>query len=138
MAAPETAFSDRYRLEGKPIGEGGMGLVYRAYDIVTRRYVALKTMRGPLNPAALELFTREWSLLAQISHPNIVDVLDTGEFEQDGERRPFFVKPFLPGCTLEQLLQGSTPRLTPERVVGIIAQTRRGLQAAYEVPSKSS
>ena len=109
-----------------------MGVVYRAYDVVTKRYVALKSMRGALSPAALELFNKEWSVLAQLSHPNIVDVLDTGEFEQDNERRPFFVMPFLPGVTLDQLMQSASPRLTLERMVGIVSQTCRGLQAAHE------
>jgi serine/threonine-protein kinase len=109
-----------------------MGVVYKAYDIVTKRHVALKSMRGALSPVALELFSKEWSVLAQLSHPNIVDVLDTGEFQQDNERRPFFVMPFLPGATLEQLMQSASPRLTLERIVGIVSQTCRGLQAAHE------
>jgi serine/threonine-protein kinase len=61
-----------------------------------------------------------------------VDVLDTGEFEQDNERRPFFVMPFLPGATLEQLMQSASTRLTLERIVGIVSQACRGLQAAHE------
>ena len=85
-----------------------------------------------MSPAALELFSKEWSVLAHLSHPNIVDVLDTGEFEQDNERRPFFVMPFLPGATLEQLMQSASTRLTLERIVGIVAQACRGLQAAHE------
>ena len=132
MAAPGLVIHGRYQLSAKPVGQGGMGLVYKAYDAATKRFVALKSMRGALSPAALELFNKEWSVLAHLSHPNIVDVLDTGEFEQDGERRPFFVMPFLPGSTLEQLMQSASPRLTLERIVGIVAQTCRGLQAAHE------
>ena len=122
----------RYQLVGKPVGQGGMGVVYKAYDVATKRHVALKSMRGALSPAALELFNKEWSVLAHLSHPNIVDVLDTGEFSQENERRPFFVMPFLPGATLEHLMQSSSTRLTLERIVGIIAQACRGLQAAHE------
>ena len=85
MASPVSTVNARYQLTGKPIGQGGMGVVYKAYDVVTKRHVALKTMRGPLNPAALELFSKEWTLLAGISHPNIVDILDTGEMEDAGE-----------------------------------------------------
>src|ERR1700674_4052435 len=132
MASPVQTISGRYQLDRKPIGQGGMGMVYRAYDVVTKRHVALKTMRGSLSPAALELFSKEWTVLAQLSHPNIVDVLDTGEFEQDGESRPFFVMPFLPGATLDQLMQNASPRLTVERVIVIVSQTCRGLQAAHE------
>jgi serine/threonine protein kinase len=122
----------RYQLSARPLGQGGMGVVYKAYDLATKRFVALKSMRGALSPSALELFNKEWSVLAQLSHPNIVDVLDTGDFEQDNERRPFFVMPFLPGTTLEQLMKSSSTRLTLERIVGIVAQTCRGLQAAHE------
>src|SRR5689334_14767067 len=101
MASPAHTVSSRYQIRGKPIGQGGMGIVYKAYDIVTKRHVALKTMRGALNPAAVELFAKEWTMLAGLSHPNIVDILDSGETEEDGQRKPFFVMPFLPGATLE-------------------------------------
>jgi serine/threonine-protein kinase len=132
MASPVLLIHGRYQLSGKPVGQGGMGVVYKAYDVVTKRYVALKSMRGELSPAALDLFNKEWSVLASLSHPNIVDVLDTGEFEQDNERRPFFVMPFLPGTTLDQLLANASTRLTLERILGIVSQTCRGLQAAHE------
>jgi serine/threonine-protein kinase len=132
MASPALQINGRYQLDRKPIGQGGMGMVFKAYDVVTKRHVAVKTMRGSLSPAALELFSKEWTVLAQLSHPNIVDVLDTGEFEQDGEVRPFFVMPFLPGKTLEQLMLNASTRLTVDRVIGIVSQTCRGLQAAHE------
>src|SRR4029077_17079731 len=99
MASPALTIGGRYQLDRRPVGEGGMGMVYKAYDSITKRHVAVKTMLGSLSPAALALFSKEWTVLAQLSHPNIVDVLDTGEFEQDGESRPFFVMPFLPGAT---------------------------------------
>src|SRR5215472_18534079 len=122
----------RYQVKSQPIGQGGMGVVYRAYDVMTKRDVALKTMRDSLNQEALELFSKEWMVLARISHPNIVDILDTGEYEQDGKRIPFFVMPLLPGVTLEQLIDNSSSRLTTERVIGIIAQACRGLHAEHE------
>jgi serine/threonine protein kinase len=133
MATPALMINARYQVKGKPIGQGGMGLVYKAYDVITKRDVALKTMRGTLNPAALELFSKEWTVLARVSHPNIIDILDTGEFEQDGERKPFFVMPLLPGATLEHLIESASTRLTVDRIVGIAAQTCRGLQAAHEL-----
>ena len=132
MATPVITINSRYQVRGKPIGEGGMGVVFRAYDTVTRRDVALKTMRGTLNSAALELFSKEWSVLARVSHPNIIDILDTGEFEQDGERKPFFVMPLLPGATLGHLIETASTRLVVDRIVGIATQTCRGLQAAHE------
>ena len=58
MASPASTIHGRYQLSGKPIGQGGMGVVFKAYDIVTKRHVALKTMRGSFSPSALDLFTR--------------------------------------------------------------------------------
>jgi serine/threonine protein kinase len=124
--------ADRYQISGEPVGEGGMGIVYKAYDTVTRRHVALKTMRGSISPGALELFTKEWTVLSRVNHPNIVNIFDTGEFEENGHKKPFFVMPFLPGRTLEYLIRNASQRLTVERVVEIMLQTCRGLQTAHE------
>ncbi len=124
--------NDRYEIREAPIGQGGMGVVYRAYDTVTRRHVALKTLTGSVDAAALEMFEREWSVLARISHPNIIDILDKGTFEQDGQIRPYFVMPLLRGATLDQLIKHSSERLTVEGVVDIISQVCRGLQAAHD------
>src|SRR5262245_45238818 len=132
MASPASNINSRYQITGKAIGEGGMGVVYQAYDVVTRRNVALKTMRGLVNAKALEMFSKEWSMLARISHPNIVDILDSGEMDDNGERKPFFVMPFLKGATLDDLIEKSSQRLTVQRVIEIISQTCRGLQAAHE------
>ena len=109
-----------------------MGVVYRAMDLKTKSYVALKTMRDVSDPTAVELFSKEWSVLASISHPNIVDIRDVGEIEERGQKKPFFVMPLLPGVTLSKLIETSSPRLSVERVVGIIDQVCRGLQAAHE------
>ncbi len=124
--------NSRYEIKDPAIGEGGMGVVYKAYDTVTKRYVALKTMRGNVDPAAIELFEREWTVLARMSHPNIVDILDTGEFRDDGQRKPYFVMPLLPGVTLDHLIKSSSQRLTVERTVEIMCQACRGLQAAHD------
>jgi serine/threonine protein kinase len=122
----------RYEIKGDPIGRGGMGVVYRAYDTSTKRDVALKTLRGTVAPQALELFVKEWTVLANLSHPNIVDILDSGEFEDEGQKKPFFVMPLLPGVTLDALIREASPRLTTARVVEIMTQTSKGLQAAHE------
>ena len=122
----------RYQIRSVPVGQGGMGVVYMAYDSVTKRDVALKSLRGAVEPAALELFAKEWTVLAKLSHPNIVDILDTGEFEQNGQKVPFFVMPLLPGVTLDNLIRKASPRLTVGRVIEMVTQTCRGLQAAHD------
>lgn len=109
-----------------------MGIVYKAYDDVKKCFVAIKTFKGEMEPRSIELFQKEWRLLSQLSHPNIVDVLDVGEFSDNGQSRPYFVMPLLPGRTLDKLIKTSGPRLTPERIVEIMCQTCRGLQAAHD------
>jgi len=114
------------------LGKGGMGLVYKAYDAVVQREVALKTLRESPSKLALDLFRKECSVLASMSHPNIVEIFDIGEFNEDGAVKPYFVMPLLPGVTLEHLIRTSSQRLTVERSVEIIVQTCRGLHAAHE------
>jgi len=122
----------RYEITERPLGEGGMGVIYKAYDVVTKRFVALKTIWADATPATTALFEREWTALGRLSHPNIVDILDTGDWVFNGERRPYFVMPLLPGRTLEEIIQYSSERLTVDRTVDIIAQACRGLQAAHD------
>jgi len=114
------------------LGQGGMGLVYRAYDTVIRREVAVKTILDIPDPASLQLFYKECDVLASMSHPNIVEIFDIGEFEEEGKKKPYFVMPLLPGTTLDGFIRRVSHRLTVERTVGIISQTCRGLQAAHE------
>ena len=114
------------------LGKGGMGLVYKAYDTVVQREVAIKTLRDSPSKLALDLFRKECGVLASMSHPNIVEIFDIGEFNEDGATKPYFVMPLLPGVTLDQLIKTSSQRLTVERSVEIIVQTCRGLHAAHE------
>ncbi len=114
------------------LGQGGMGLVYRAYDTVVRREVAVKTILDIPDPASLQLFYKECDVLASMSHPNIVEIFDIGEFEEEGKKKPYFVMPLLPGTTLEYFIRKASHRLTVERTIDIISQACRGLQAAHE------
>src|ERR1022692_198742 len=59
--------------------------------------------------------------------PNVIGIYDIGEFEEDGNSKPFFVMPMLPGVALDQLIRDGSPRLTVENVVNIIDQACRGL-----------
>ena len=132
----ENPFSPR-KLAGRyevrqVLGQGGMGLVYRAYDAVVRREVAVKTILDIPDPASLQLFYKECDVLASMSHPNIVEIFDIGEFEEDGKKKPYFVMPLLPGTTLDYFIRKASHRLTVERTIDIISQTCRGLQAAHE------
>ena len=131
--SPLKKINGRYEIRAK-LGEGGMGVVYRVYDPPpVNRDVALKTiLLESSDSVALQLFYKECEVLKSISHPNIVEIFDIGEFEDGGAKRPFFVMPLLPGRTLDELLRNASHRLTVERVVEIMSQTCRGLQAAHE------
>ncbi|HEU5258181.1 MAG TPA: protein kinase [Vicinamibacterales bacterium] len=114
------------------IGQGGMGVVFRAFDSsALKRDVAVKTLNES-DAAALDMFYKECSALKSISHPNIVEIFDMGEYEEGGKRKPFFVMPLLQGQTLEELIASSRHHLTVGRVIEIIAQTCKGLQAAHD------
>jgi len=122
----------RYELK-EILGQGGMGIVYRALEKgELKRTVALKTLRDLPDAKALEMFHNECAILANLSHPNIVEIFDKGEFEEDGKRKPFFVMPFLRGATLDKLIESSSQRLTVARTVDIFSQVCKGLHAAHE------
>src|SRR5262249_22395860 len=130
MSSPNQ-IKGRYEIR-KVLGHGGMGVVYEAYDKVVKRGDALKTIRDMPSRAALDMFFKECDVLASISHPNIVEIFDIGEFDQVGAAKPYFVMPLLPGHTLEELIHSGSSRLTVQPSIEILCHTCRGLQAAYE------
>ncbi len=130
MAVPKR-LSNRYDIKAR-IAQGGMGEVYRAYDTRMGCEVAVKVMRLSPDSKALELFEREWKVLAGWDAPNVVTIFDRGEYQDEGVSKPFFVMPLLRGHTLAELI-GSAGRLqTTERSVSIICQACKGLQAAHD------
>ena len=115
----------RYELQDQ-LGEGGMGVVWRALDVKTGSAVAIKLMKDISDPIAVELFTKEWKALAEISHPNIVEVRDVDVIEENRQKKPFFVMPLLRGSTLAELIANASARLTLERIVEITTHVCRG------------
>jgi WD40 repeat protein len=115
----------RYRLRA-PIGNGGMGVVYRAYDPELRRDIAVKVLRAELSaqPHTRAWLLREAQAMAQLSHPNVVAVYDAG-FHRD---RVFIAMELVHGVTLRQKLDGESSWR-----VAIVAylQAARGLAAAH-------
>ena len=97
-----TVISQKYRLESL-LGEGGMGTIWRAYNLQLEVPVALKLLRSGLNPTELgERLRVEARAAAKLVHPSIVRVFDIGEAES-GE--PFIVMELLHGQSLGTLLE---------------------------------
>jgi formylglycine-generating enzyme required for sulfatase activity/serine/threonine protein kinase len=92
---------DRYEIQAK-IGEGGMALVYRAYDSRLKRDVAIKVIHASnaQQERFFKRFEREARAMAVLSHPGIVQIYDVGDF--DG--LPYLVMEYLPGGTLKRYL----------------------------------
>ena len=103
------------------IGEGGMATVYKAYDTHLDREVAIKFIRREVFPEAevemlLKRFEREAKSLGRLSHPNIVPVIDYGEFEGS----PYLVMVYLPGGTLKDRLGKPIPwRIAVQKLLPI-------------------
>jgi serine/threonine-protein kinase len=119
--------SARYRLEER-IGAGGMSTVYRAVDETLQRSVAVKVMNREVadDSDQLERFRREARAVAQLSHPNVVGVIDAGE---DGGH-PYIVFEFIEGETLKQRLRRLGQLPIPEAVAYAI-EIARALGAAH-------
>src|SRR5688500_2636588 len=75
MPAATAPFSSERYVIAERIGEGGMGVVYRARDVRTGAPVALKTVTH-MDPTTLLRFKNEWRALADISHPNVVQLYE--------------------------------------------------------------
>ena len=119
---------DRYNIIDL-LGQGGMATVYRAYDTRLEREVALKVIRHEAFPPdvlqnELKRFEREAKSLARLSHPNIVKVLDYGEYEGS----PFLVMEYLPGGTLKQKI-GSP--IAWQDAMHLLLPVARGVEYAH-------
>jgi serine/threonine-protein kinase len=110
------------------LGQGGMGVVYKARQIRLNRLVALKMiLSGPqANPQELTRFQIEAEAVARLQHPHIVQIYEVGE--QEG--RPYFALEFVDGGSLERKLDG-TP-LPAARSAALVETLARAMQYAHE------
>ena len=114
----------------KPLGRGGMGVVYLAEHRELGRKVALKILdegKADVDDVVLGRFLREARAAAALDHPNIVRIFDVG---QHGKVR-YLVMEYVDGKTLEALLVKGGP-MGLSRSVDYISQAAAGLQHAYE------
>src|SRR5256885_1729216 len=115
MTVLGTLLGGRYRLDAR-IGRGGMSTVYRAFDTVLERPVAIKLMHREIaeHSEQLERFRREARAVAQLNHPHIVTVIDAGEGAPDDDpalpgqdvvRTPYIVFEYVDGETLKERIR---------------------------------
>ena len=137
MTAIGTMIAGRYRLEAV-IGRGGMSTVYRAFDTVLERPVAIKLMHREIaaDSDQLERFRREARSVAQLNHPHVVSVIDAGEEpSEDGEEpptgTPYIVLEYVDGETLKGLIRREGPLEIPQAIAYAI-EIARALGAAHE------
>jgi eukaryotic-like serine/threonine-protein kinase len=135
-----TLLSGRYRLDAQ-IGAGGMSTVYRAFDTVLERQVAIKLMHRDIAADAdqLERFRREARAVAQLNHPHVVGVIDAGEAPPPEEQTgfgepvpmPYIVFEYVEGETLKERIRRLGRLPIPEAVAYAI-EIARALQAAHD------
>jgi len=122
-----TLLINRYELL-EIIGEGGMGIVYKAKCHLLNRFVAVKILKEELSndEEYTSRFKREATSIARLSHPNIVNVHDVGSENNIN----FIVMEYINGKTLKQVIK-ENGRLRFEKTIDIVLQIAKGLECAH-------
>jgi eukaryotic-like serine/threonine-protein kinase len=121
-----TAFADRYQLE-REVGAGGMATVYLAQDLRHGRKVAVKVLRPELAAViGAERFLAEIKLTANLQHPHILPLFDSGE----ADSFLFYVMPFVQGETLRDRLRREK-QLPVQDAVRIASEVGSALDYAH-------
>jgi serine/threonine-protein kinase len=120
------ALADRYRLE-RELGRGGMATVWRARDLRHERDVAIKVLRPELSAAiGADRFQREIRLTAQLQHPNILPVFDSG----DADGVLWYAMPLVEGASLRDRLDREG-RLPVGEATALVADVAGALAYAH-------
>ena len=115
------------------IGFGAMGAVYKAFDPLIKRTIAIKTIRLDIPPQSphyrtfIERFYHEARISGTLSHPNIVTLFDIGETE---EKVPFLAMEYIDGETVADVLNEGR-RFRPEQVIGLVSQMAAAIDYAH-------
>jgi hypothetical protein len=119
----------RYEIQQR-VGEGGMGVVYKARQISIDRVIALKMLNAQMaqDPTWVQRFYNEAKACSRLQHPNTIRMFDFGQ-TQDG--RLFMTMEFLDGQTLREAIQERP--LAPQRVVKILIQCCASLAEAHSI-----
>ena len=126
IAELESALTDHYRFD-RELGRGGMAVVYLAHDLRHDRQVAIKVLAQP-RPATAddERFSREIRVAAQLSHPHILTLHDSGEVAG----YHYYVMPFVAGETLRDRINRDQ-RLPVDEAVTIVREVAEALDYAH-------
>jgi eukaryotic-like serine/threonine-protein kinase len=119
---------DRFQINDH-IAQGGMSNIYRAYDIVSRREVAIKipdkSMIG--DPAQFERFQREMEVTQQLKHPAVLQGLYAGQYN----RVPYLVTEMVTGESLRQLIDTSAP-IPVDQTFSLIKKIAEGMSYCHQ------
>jgi serine/threonine protein kinase len=130
MATRVGTFLDRYEIDAK-LGQGAMGVVYRARDPKLQRTVAIKTVSlSALDPEAEQEFRKRFVIEAQaagqLSHPGIVTIFDVRE-----EPEPFLVMEYVEGQSLQQLISRESRTLPLSTTLRLVQEVAEALHYAH-------
>ncbi|HEV8325416.1 MAG TPA: protein kinase [Myxococcota bacterium] len=111
------------------LGRGGMGVVYKAYSLRVRRFVAIKVITAGENASEAQIirFQNEAALAARVNHPNIVSVFDMGE----DRGLHYFVMEYVEGPTLAKMC-GSPDVAVRKRGMAVMVKAARAIDAAHK------
>jgi TonB family protein len=121
----------RYQVQ-ESIGYGAMGAVYKAFDPLIKRTLAIKTIRldiprqSPQYKSFIERFYHEARISGTLSHPNIVTLFDIGE--EGG--LPYLAMEYVEGETISSILERGL-RFKPEKVIGLVSQVASAIDYAH-------
>ena len=121
------SIGDRYRIE-REIGHGGMGIVLLAHDLKHDRPVAIKVLRPDVaQTVSADRFLREIRIAAQLQHPNVLALIDSGE----ANGITYFVMPYVPGESLRERLDREK-QLSIDDALQIAREVADALAYAHE------
>ncbi|MGH7526785.1 MAG: serine/threonine-protein kinase, partial [Gemmatimonadales bacterium] len=127
------ALDGRYAIV-RQIGQGGMATVYLADDVRHERSVAIKILRPELSASiGADRFLREIKLAAQLQHPNILPLYDSGEARPqlgDGPAFRYYVMPFVEGESLRHRLDREQQLPIPD-AIGLACEVADALHCAH-------
>ncbi|MEA3057098.1 MAG: eukaryotic-like serine/threonine-protein kinase [Actinomycetota bacterium] len=125
--SPDVTIAGRYQLR-EPLASGSTSSVWRARDLEAERDVAMKVLRDDgVDPALRARALREAHVLTGISHPNLVEVLDSGLDDE----HPFLVMALLEGEALSRII-ATRGRLPVDEAVNLVADVADGLGVAHD------